>query len=862
MRVGADSPGAWPSGLDPHAVEIGRKLYESLGPEAQSALIRTFANLDPDDGPRVLLLQFSSPNAHRGESGLALEDLPWELLHDGETFISWRYGLQIVRSHARDTNLHPRTLRIRSWDILLITPFVFVDAQRCQAAGLEPLDAARDEVKALRRLQSHTRGLVRIQPSGMKGGGGVTTFAALERALRTSTRRPSQIIHYVGHGMAFQDEPCLCFEAEDGGVDYVSISRMRRLLQSIREEQGPQAIPSVLFLNACSSSSRGRYSAGFASGLHDLGLSVIGYQSEIRDDDRPQLAAEHFYRSLCVDQSLQSPHRPPNLVTAVEAARRSLRGQEIDAAPVWGRLRAYIPASVHFYVEGRGFLERTTQRLYARFAQWMTPSDYTDHLSAGFMLAILFGVIMGIQNLAFILPEGVWLRHLTYSEIVSELIRIFLVGPLSFLGAAILMAWQTHGNHRFMLEREEGGGFFGWIGYLPRTMASCLLAGGVFALLFHYSFSRLDLLTSQTHELALLIPIRVETLWYALVGTLGGTLALSAIFASVFNVARRETLHSYRTYYLLTGLLLVYATLIAASLYIVTEERMVRKIGWLVGALALIFAYAALVAKFVKEAAWRAAKKRRGAAFFSLRKFIPLIGGVAFLIAGYFFLEETVRFEQGAIQQAISARIESPPNETPPRVAAVLERALRQRAIQRAPDGLQQAAREDWLLSIIYADLALLEAQREDDLDERMARLREARSLLEIAQELNPEARFMDYTANIEAMLNVVLAGIESDAERKRQLYEIAIDRAKWAVMKDDRNFAYLDTLARAEAALGTQLGDLEMLKSAQTHTHKAKWSAFFLRSPRAAEVNEGIEILELRIKRAIDDLLDENDES
>ena len=93
-------------------------------------------------------------------------------------------------------------------------------------------------------------------------------------------------------------------------------------------------------------------------------------------------------------------------------------------------------------------------------------------------------------------------------------------------------------------------------------------------------------------------------------------------------------------------------------------------------------------------------------------------------------------------------------------------------------------------------------------------------------------------------MVNILQADLwENDAE-KQTAYRNAITLAQRAVAKDPRNFAYLDTLARAEAKLAVLTRDLQLLRKAQLHARQAQWSAFFLRSPRADGIRASIDQL------------------
>ncbi|MBI1388760.1 MAG: CHAT domain-containing protein [bacterium] len=853
IQLGDHAGGAWMAGLDHHAIETGRHLYELLGPEAQGALIRTFANPRDNETGRALVLQFPIPSRESKERCLALEDLPWELLHDGETFISWRYRLQIVRSHARESQNGSNQIQVSSWGILLVTPFVYAGEEQLGEAGLEAIPRGADEVEAVRDLEDWTRGLIRVTPrASRRAPGGVRTFSELESALRPA-HGGIHILHFIGHGVMIDDEPCLCFENSDGTPDYVTVARMREMLNLLREQHPEHDIPAILFLNACGSSRRGRYSAGFASGLHQLGLCVLGYQADIQDDDKPILAARRFYQSLCMDQPLQSPHLNPTVIGAVESARRALRGPESDAAPVWGRFRAYLPADITFIPRGRGFVERNIQRLYTRFADWLNPSDYTDHLSLGFLIALMMGVFMGVQNLAFVLPEGVMSRHLTYSEIVSELIRVFLVGPLSFLAAAVFAAWLTRCNHRAVIRRTESPDASPqpiWLCALPASLA----AAAAFGFLFEYSFSRLDLLTSQVVAMAPYVPFTARVFWYSLVGLLSGAVGVFLLAGSRYHVMRKHSLHSYGTFYILAAAVAALLATDGSFIYFEGGVRLYRKLGWLTGALMIIALFCMSTIKILKEVCWRASKKKKPAVQFSWRKFLPLLGGLSLLIVCYFWLEESVRFESATIRQAIETRKVSTGDDIrDQRVSQIIERALRQRAIGDVPDSVQAAAAYDWLLSVVYADSILFRAESNRDLASKRSLLLECRRYLDLAIDLDPEAQFKDYFDNIAAMDQILLAETLNEPREKKRTYEAAIGMATRAVAKDERNFAYLDTLARAEARLAFLERDVTLLKQARAHARRAQWSAFFLRSPRAEAVRASID----RLAEFIDEQFD-----
>ncbi|MBN2327203.1 MAG: hypothetical protein JXR73_08605, partial [Candidatus Omnitrophica bacterium] len=616
--------------------------------------------------------------------------------------------------------------------------------------------------------------------------------------------------------------------------------------------------PRVLFLNACSSSSRGRYSSGFAAGLHDLGMCVLGYHSDIYDDDKPLIAADSFYRSLCVDQSLQNPQLDPNVITAIGAARRRLRDQGETAKPAWGSLRAYLPSEISFTVRGRGIVERSLQHLYSRFAQWMNPLDYTDHLSIGFQFAVLFGVLMGFINLAFIFPETLLVRHYTYQEIVSEILRIFLVGPLSFLAAAIFSSFLTLQNHRFLRRRSGKIPLGTLFKHVAISLPVLALSGAAFCALFTFSFSRLELLTAQITVFSGLTQLSIDDFWYRLIGGIGGTVSFSLLLASVFCLRRKETLHSYRTFYwvsaLYGGLFLLYLCRVFHS----EEMSVYRTGGWMLFILLNIVACSSVVIKTLKEISWRAMQKSEPSTQLSWRKLLPLLGG-AFLVAFCFYLlEEAVRFEQHTVQAAILQRKASlETGEFSPHIEKILERALRQRAIHEIPDSVLDghedivAAKQDWLLSLVCADYLLYRAQQRDSKDALSSDLARCQEFLYTGEILNAEVKFKDYYCNIAAMVEMLKTRGESDEARQTGC-QLALANARKAVEKDERNFAYLDTLARVEAEIGEQNNDPDLLRQAAGHVRKAQWRAFFLRSPKADEVRRSIDQLAESIQQRI----------
>ncbi|MGC9329275.1 MAG: hypothetical protein ACP5I1_16700, partial [Candidatus Hinthialibacter sp.] len=355
-----------------------------------------------------------------------------------------------------------------------------------------------------------------------------------------------------------------------------------------------------------------------------------------------------------------------------------------------------------------------------------------------------------------------------------------------------------------------------------------------------------------------LTQLTIEDFWYTWLAVIGGATTLSLLFASVFCLRRKETLHSYRTFYwifiLYSGMALLYLCRIFHS----EEMSVYRTGGWMLFILLNIVACSSIVIKMLKEISWRAMQKSEPSTQLSWRKLLPLLGGAFLVVFCYYLLEEAVRFEQHTVQAAIlqrKASLES--GEFNPHIEKILERALRQRAIHEIPDSVLEededvvAAKQDWMLSLVCADYLLYRAQQRDSHEALFNDLAQCQEFLFIGETLNAEVKFKDYYCNIVAMVEMLKTRDESD-EARQTGYQLALANARKAVEKDDRNFAYLDTLARVESEIGEQNNDLDLLRQAAGHARKAQWRAFFLRSPKADEVRRSIDQLAESIQQRI----------
>jgi len=256
----------------------------------------------------------------------------------------------------------------------------------------------------------------------------------------------------------------------------------------------------------------------------------------------------------------------------------------------------------------------------------------------------------------------------------------------------------------------------------------------------------------------------------------------------------------------------------------------------------------------MKETSWRALQKSGKITYLSWRKLLPLLGGAVFMVFCYYLLEASVSFESNIIQNALLDRKESIPNrDFDPHVKKIIERALRQRAIQEIPDSIKDVAKEDWLLSMVYADYVLYRSMSRNDRQRMKDDLMVCQTYISDSEKINPEVHFKDYFCNISAMVELMFAICDESDEIKWSHFMAALPLAEQAVEKDDRNFAYRDTLARVERSLSKiSNGDLPRLQKAAAHIREAQWRAFFLRSTRAQEVRNSIDKLAEEIDKDI----------
>jgi tetratricopeptide (TPR) repeat protein len=235
--------------------EWGQELYKAaLGSEAGRDAFTAWqsASLTSDNAERRFSVQVdgglpegSAKEAQvaTGEAATELLALPWELLHDGR---SWLFqGRNPVRVRRRLPNHHPQPARPTALPIriLLVSPRPEKNDKGDRIGYIDHRVSARPLVEAVENLGDLAR-LTILQPP---------TYGALEKALLDGDDgQPFDVVHFDGHGVYDRRLGLggLCFEdpgdeerLEERRMDFVDAVRLAGLVREHR-------IPLVL-LEAC-----------------------------------------------------------------------------------------------------------------------------------------------------------------------------------------------------------------------------------------------------------------------------------------------------------------------------------------------------------------------------------------------------------------------------------------------------------------------------------------------------------------------------------------------------------------------------------------------------------------------------------
>jgi len=294
----------WPTGVfterAKHIAEQlpqwGRALYDAAT-EAQSArelladwqqtaegIERRFSILVDS---RLLEGSSSDEQAAANEAASALLALPWELMHDGRTFLFQGKNPVRVRRCLPKERAEKAIVSSLPIRILLLSP----RPEDERAGYIDHRLSARPLLDAVESLGELAE-LTFLNPP---------TFPALQQALRKAADvgEPFDVIHFDGHGVYNRERGlgALCFEdPQDSDKTEKRQSQLidaEKLAGVVREHRIP-----LVFLEACQSASEERPTASVAAKLLDEGVtSVVAMTHSVLVETARRFVTT-FYREL------------------------------------------------------------------------------------------------------------------------------------------------------------------------------------------------------------------------------------------------------------------------------------------------------------------------------------------------------------------------------------------------------------------------------------------------------------------------------------------------------------------------------------------------------------------------------------
>ncbi len=291
----------WPVGIfqerakrvEEQLSEWGKSLYKSVcAAESADEPLNAWKNAAPTAERRFSVEVDSQPPegadkariAATAEAATLLLSLPWELLHDGRTFLF--QGKNPVRVRRRFPFRHERppttsTLPIR---VLLVSP----RPENPHTGYIDHRISALPLVEAIERLGELVE-LTLLTPP---------TYGALDNALKNATE-PFDVVHFDGHGVYDPRYGLggLCFEdpndrhkLTERNMDFISAEKMAALCRDYR-------IP-LVFLEACQSAAEVNPTASVAAKLLEEGVASVVAMSHSVLVETARRFVTAFYREL------------------------------------------------------------------------------------------------------------------------------------------------------------------------------------------------------------------------------------------------------------------------------------------------------------------------------------------------------------------------------------------------------------------------------------------------------------------------------------------------------------------------------------------------------------------------------------
>jgi len=270
----------WREALTRHSVtnqatlSLGTQLYHALfDREILHVWETSRASVGAGGGLR-LRLDVRSPE---------LAGIPWEILHDGFTYLALTVTTPIVRclSHHRPA---------RMFDTRALPNVLVVTASPSDAPKLPHMEA---------EVSSITRSLSRLVESGRLGACDVLNHATRQSLQSRLSRANYDIVHFIGHGVFDGQSGYLELGDDNGRSDRVDSMALGQFLidTSVR----------LLFLNSCETAvpSATERSRATAEASLVVGIPAVVAMSSVVMDSVAARFAQVFYETLVEDRSIE-----------------------------------------------------------------------------------------------------------------------------------------------------------------------------------------------------------------------------------------------------------------------------------------------------------------------------------------------------------------------------------------------------------------------------------------------------------------------------------------------------------------------------------------------------------------------------
>jgi CHAT domain-containing protein len=255
-----------------------------------------------------------------------LAHLPWEILHDGQSFLVERRPAIVPLRWVKNSNQEQLTWTEEKANRALNVLFMATSP-----LGVEPeLDFEAEEAQILTGTQRRPLDLA-VEESGC--------LKELGYLLEDYERGNFDVIHLTGHATFRHGEPCFVTETEYGEPEYSSANDIATELQF--------EMPPLIFLSGCRTGySRAAIVPSMAEALLKQGATAVLAWGERVSDSQATDAAAVLYQELSAGQSL---------VEAIALTYQTLlKNQVPDRRADWHLLRLYVAETLPGALVERG----------------------------------------------------------------------------------------------------------------------------------------------------------------------------------------------------------------------------------------------------------------------------------------------------------------------------------------------------------------------------------------------------------------------------------------------------------------------------------------------------------------------------